>query len=115
MDNKRWHDPHHDRDFNERTNRDQIKHLRDECEVLRVNNKRLTARVAELEAAGQMMSKQKYPYWVNDSIVQYDEHVFVWLDETGNVGGAAPTELQARQELQAYASWLGPVQVEFEF
>ena len=36
-------------------------------------------------------------------IIRYDEHVFVWLDETGNVSGAAPTMEQAQQELSAYA------------
>lgn len=36
-------------------------------------------------------------------VVQYDEHVFVWLNETGNVGGAGETLEEAVLHLNAYA------------
>ena len=49
----------------------------------------------------------KYPiYHDNDCIVQYDEHVFVWLDETGNAAGVAPFLEAARIGLEQYALFL---------
>jgi hypothetical protein len=44
----------------------------------------------------------KYPKTISDHIVQYDENVFVWIDETGNVGGASPTLEQAQKSLERY-------------
>lgn len=38
----------------------------------------------------------QYPIYHPNQIVQYDEHVFVWMDETGNAGGVA-TYLEAAQ------------------
>lgn len=48
----------------------------------------------------------KYPIVVEQSIYQYDEHVFVWFDETGGVGGASNYLDEARAELKSYASYL---------
>jgi hypothetical protein len=52
------------------------------------------------------MNSNPYPREVHPSIVQYDEHVFVWLDETGNVGGAAPFLEEAKRQAAAYAKSL---------
>lgn len=49
----------------------------------------------------------KYPKMVAPSIFQYDENVFVWMDETENVGGAAPTLGDAKRQLDSYAFSMG--------
>jgi hypothetical protein len=46
----------------------------------------------------------KYPIIIEQSIYQYDEHVFVWFDETGGVGGASNYLDEARRELNSYAT-----------
>lgn len=48
----------------------------------------------------------KYPIIVEQSIYQYDEHVFVWFDEVGMVGGASNYLEEARREMKAYADSL---------
>jgi len=45
----------------------------------------------------------------NSSIIQYDENVFVWVDETGSVGGVASTLEQAEAEIKAYADAMDPI------
>lgn len=45
---------------------------------------------------------RKYPIIYDQNIYQYSEHVFVWFDEAGLVGGAANTLEQAQSELRAY-------------
>lgn len=56
----------------------------------------------------------KYPIQVKSSIIQYDEHVFVWTDETENVGGAAPTLEEAQREMERYAVAMGLTDTEDE-
>jgi hypothetical protein len=53
-----------------------------------------------------MTTTHHYPAWITSSIVQYDEHVFVWLDETGNAAGAAPFFESAQAAQAAYAAWM---------
>lgn len=48
----------------------------------------------------------KYPVFVAPQIVQYDEHVFVWLDETGGVGGAEMVLETAQNQMARYAESL---------
>jgi hypothetical protein len=48
-----------------------------------------------------------YPIIIEQSIYQYDEHVFVWFDETGGVGGASNYLSEARKQLKNYAKSLG--------
>lgn len=48
----------------------------------------------------------QYPIYHPNQIVQYDEHVFVWMDETGNAGGVA-THLEAAQvDQDLYARYM---------
>jgi hypothetical protein len=49
----------------------------------------------------------KYPIIIEQSIYQYDEHVFVWFDEAGLVGGASDFLEEARKQLENYAKSLG--------
>lgn len=48
-----------------------------------------------------------FPIIIEPNIYQYDEHVFVWFDETGGVGGASNYLEEARRQMQAYADRLG--------
>ena len=47
--------------------------------------------------------EQSYPKYPHENIIQYNEHVFVWFDETGAASGAAQTLEQAIEELERYA------------
>jgi hypothetical protein len=48
----------------------------------------------------------KYPIAIEQSIYQYGEHVFVWFDETGGVGGASNYLSEAKKQLENYAKSL---------
>jgi hypothetical protein len=52
----------------------------------------------------------QYPIIIETNIYQYDEHVFVWFDETGGVGGASNYVEGARDQLSRYAKSLEPQQ-----
>lgn len=49
------------------------------------------------------IQKPKYPLHVADHIIQYDEHVFVWMDETENAGGVGQTLEEAQRQLKLYS------------
>jgi len=44
-----------------------------------------------------------YPIDHDNGVIQYDEHVFVWLDETHNAGGVGVTMSEALQQRSAYS------------
>jgi hypothetical protein len=44
-----------------------------------------------------------YPIVIQPDIYQYDEGVFVWFDETGDVGGASNYLEEARAQMKRYA------------
>lgn len=48
----------------------------------------------------------QYPVYHPNRIVQYDEHVFVWMDETGTAGGIAPNFEAARIGQDEAAAYL---------
>lgn len=54
-------------------------------------------------------SAMKYPNSVSADITQYDEHVFVWMDETGNAGGVATTKEEAQRQLTDYSNSMDAV------
>lgn len=69
----------------------------------------VNATTAEKVAASHYDHLQ-YPAVVAPGIWQYDEHVFVWLDETGNVGGAHFLLTGAQQEMKSYGDALNKAQ-----
>lgn len=51
----------------------------------------------------------KYPIIIEPNIYQYDEHVYVWFDEVGAVGGATNYLEEARREMQNCANSLSSI------
>jgi hypothetical protein len=56
------------------------------------------------------LRSNQYPIIIEPSIYQYDEHLFVWFDETAGVGGASNYVKGARDQLHRYAKSLEPQQ-----
>lgn len=75
--------------------------------TFRNKNKNLVGQaLLRLKEIRYSQSPETYPKTINKSITQYDEHVYVWFDETGNAGGATPTLDQAKFQLEQYAKFL---------
>lgn len=50
--------------------------------------------------------ENRYPKTVCAGVIRFAEHVFVWLDETGNAGGVGQTLEDAQSQLRRYADGL---------
>lgn len=53
-----------------------------------------------------------YPIVIESGILQYDEGVFVWFDETGGVGGASNYLSEAKAQMARYAESLNETKTE---
>jgi hypothetical protein len=49
---------------------------------------------------------QKYPIIHRSHLYQYDDHVFVWFDEVGQIGGASAYLDDAIQQQKNYLKWI---------
>ncbi len=55
----------------------------------------------------QSTKTETYPKKTDSpDVIQYDENVFVWLDETGNAGGAATNFEDASNILKLYGFYM---------